>query len=131
MHTHAQKAAEAARCASAQGKYWEYHDALFANHQYDVAKLKGIASDLKLDAGKFDTCLDAGQQSAAVQADFDESQVLGLPGTPAFFVNGRLINPNGTVSYDVLRQLVDEELALSKSPERHIATTASTAKDNK
>ncbi|MBS1855792.1 MAG: thioredoxin domain-containing protein [Acidobacteria bacterium] len=131
MHTHAQKAAEAARCAGAQGKYWAYHDALFANHQYDVAKLKGIASDLKLDVGLFDTCLDSGTQGAAVQADFDEAQVLGLPGTPAFFVNGRLINPNGTVSYDILRQLVDEELALSKSPARQVATTASTAQDKK
>jgi protein-disulfide isomerase len=125
-HTHAQKAAEAARCAGAQGKYWEFHHQLFANHQYDVAKLKEIAAGLKLDNQAFNTCLDSGQQSGAVQADFNESQVLGIPGTPAFFVNGRLINPNGTVSYDVLRRFVEEELAVASQRQKAPGSMAST-----
>jgi len=129
-HANAQKAAEGARCAGAQGKYWEFHHQLFANHQYDVVKLKEIAQGLKLDAKAFNTCLDSGQQREAVQADFNESQVLGLPGTPAFFVNGRLINPNGSVSYDILRRLVDEELALSEQKHKAagIASTKGGAK---
>jgi protein-disulfide isomerase len=125
-HAHAQKAAEGARCAGVQGKYWEFHDQLFANHQYDVPKMKDIAVELKLDAKAFNTCLDAGQQNEAVQADFNESQVLGLPGTPAFFVNGRLINPNGAVSYDIIRRLVDEELALSAQRNKTTAGMSST-----
>jgi hypothetical protein len=48
-----------------------------------------------------------------VKKQSEEAQLLGLPGTPAFFVNGRLINPNGTVSYDTLRNLIEEELANS------------------
>ena len=125
-HVHAQKAAEGARCAGAQGKYWEFHNQLFANHQYDVPKMKDIAVEPKLDAKAFNTCLDTGQQNEAVQADFNESQVLGLPGTPAFFVNGRLINPNGTVSYDILRRLVDEELALSAQRNKTTAGMSNT-----
>jgi protein-disulfide isomerase len=131
MHTHAQQAAEAARCAGTQGKYWEFHDQLFANHQYDTVKLKEIAKGLRLDDKTFNNCLDSGQQAEAVKEHFAESQVLGLPGTPAFFVNGRLINPNGNVSYDTLRQLVDEELAVSAQRAKDPSSSSSTKASNK
>jgi predicted DsbA family dithiol-disulfide isomerase len=110
-HAHAQKAAEAAHCAQAQGKYWELHDAMFTTHQLETSQIKDAAKGLHLDSAAFNTCLESGAKSEIVKTHFEESQALGLPGTPAFFVNGRLINPNGTVSYDTLKNLVDEELA--------------------
>jgi protein-disulfide isomerase len=121
-HAHAQKAAEAAHCAQAQGKYWEFHDLLFATRQFEVPQLRETAKALKLNVGDFNQCLDSSAQADLVKKQFDESQTLGLPGTPAFFVNGRLINPNGTVSYDTLRQLIEEELATSSQQARQTAS---------
>ncbi|MBV8820157.1 MAG: thioredoxin domain-containing protein [Acidobacteriaceae bacterium] len=111
MHPHAQKAAEATHCAEAQGKYWEYHDALFASKQLGLPDLKQSARSLNLDAAAFDKCLDSGATAEKVRVYSNEAQTLGVEGTPTFFVNGRLVN--GTVSYDSLRALVDEELATS------------------
>ena len=108
MHPHAQKAAEAAHCAGAQGKYWEYHDLLFATKQYEPPKLKEDARALKLDGEAFDKCLDGGQNAEFVHTQLNEAQGLGLPGTPGFFVNGRYLT--GTISYDILRQAVEDEL---------------------
>lgn len=110
-HTHAQKAAEGAHCALAQGKYWEFHDALFSGHEFEIPQMKRTARTLGMDGAAFDACLDSNSKADLVKNQFEEAQALGLPGTPAFFVNGRLINPNGTVSYSTLQGLIDEELA--------------------
>jgi protein-disulfide isomerase len=107
-HIHAHKAAEAAHCAGLQGKFWEYHDVLFANKQLDLTELKRYARQLKLDTASFDKCLDSGAQSGIVRRQIAEAQKLGLPGTPSIFVNGRLVS--GAVTYEVLREVVDEEL---------------------
>lgn len=117
MHPRAQKASEAARCAGEQGKYWEFHDWLFRAQQLDLADLKTQARSLQLDAGKFDKCLDSGSQAARVQADLNEAQALGLPGTPAFFVNGRLLNPTAPATYEALKKAVEEELGAVRAAE--------------
>lgn len=87
IHPQARKAAEAARCAGDQGKYWEMHDLLFQN-QRDLAvpKLKEYAAGMKLDAGRFATCLDGAKFGGGVQKDVDEGASVGVRGTPAFFV---------------------------------------------
>lgn len=127
MHANAQKAAEAAHCAQVQGKYWEFHDLLFSTRQLEISKLKENAQGLKLNVESFDKCLESGERADTVKKQFEESQALGLPGTPAFFINGRLINPNGTVSYDTLRQLIEEELAASSQRVVESASRASGA----
>ena len=67
FHANARKAAEASRCAAEQGKYWEYHDVLFANGTaLELANLKKYATDLKLDVTQFTTCLDSGKHAAAI-----------------------------------------------------------------
>jgi protein-disulfide isomerase len=109
MHSNAQKAAEASHCAGSQGKYWEYHDLLFTSKQYELPMLKEHARALKLDGSAFDRCLDSSQHADLVRTQLMEAQGLGLPGTPAFFVNGRFLT--GTISYDILRQVVNEELS--------------------
>jgi len=116
MHSRAQKAAEAARCAGVQGKFWEFHDALFANKQLDLAQLKQQARALKLDTARFDQCLDSGEQASAVQKDVAEGQRLGLTGTPVFFINGHFMS--GAVGYDKLRESVEQELAALSRPKQ-------------
>jgi protein-disulfide isomerase len=110
-HPSAQKAAEGAHCAGAQGKYWEYHDLLFSSKEYGVAKLKENARALKLDGEVFDKCLDSGERAEAVKASLAEGQALGLPGTPAVFINGRLLS--GTVDYEAMRNIIEDELRQS------------------
>lgn len=114
MHANAQKAAEATRCAEAQGQYWEYHDTLFAKKQLDIGSLKAHARDLKLDTAKFDKCLDSSEKAEIVRLHSAEAQSLGLQGTPSFFVNGRAVT---AVSYEGLRALIEEELKASSAPQ--------------
>jgi protein-disulfide isomerase len=114
MHSHAQKSAEAAHCAGVQGKYWEYHDMLFANKKLEVAQLKEDAGALKLDTNAFDKCLDSGEQAEAVKAQATEAQNLQIQGTPSFFINGQFFA--GTFTYEQLRALVDDALKASSAP---------------
>lgn len=108
MHANAQKAAEASRCADAQGKYWEYHDLLSTSKQLDIPSLKTGARKLNLDGAAFDKCLDSGEKADGVKAHAAEAQALGIQGTPTFFINGRYIS--GSLSYERLRDFILEEL---------------------
>jgi len=93
MHPNAQKAAEASECADDQGKFWEYHDLLFANQSaLDVASLKSYAAQLGLDTATFDQCLDGGEKTAEWQKDEQDGTSYGVSGTPAFFINGRVVS---------------------------------------
>ncbi len=110
FHEFAQKAAEASECAADQGRFWEYHDKLFENQEaLDEASLKQYAKDLGLDSARFDSCLDSGQKASLVQSDFDEGQANGVSGTPAFFINGRMLV--GAQPYSAFKQAIDAALA--------------------
>lgn len=114
MHKHAQKAAEATRCAARQGKFWEYHDLLFEKgNGLELAQLKDYARTLKLDTGVFDQCLDSGETAATVKQDLEQGQKLGLSGTPSFFVNGHFFS--GAASYSTIREIVQQQLAFLAS----------------
>ena len=109
MHSHAPKAAEAAHCAGDQGKYWEMHEKLFASQQkLDVPALKGYAKELGLDQGKFDKCIDSGDKAKVVEANKAAGSKVGVTGTPAFFINGRLIS--GAQPLEAFTAIVDQEL---------------------
>ncbi len=103
-------AAEASMAAHAQGKFWEYHDKLFANMQgRDRATLEKIAQDLKLDMNKFKADLDSGKFRQKVLADSEAGSALGANGTPSFFINGR--NFVGAQPFASFKAVIDEELA--------------------
>jgi len=111
MHSDAPKAAEAAHCAGAQGKYWEYHDLLFSSKQLELAQLKEHARTLQLDTQRFDKCLDSGEQAKVVAAQLDEGrQDLQIEGTPSYFINGRFFA--GGLNYERFRTVIDEELGV-------------------
>ncbi len=120
MHTNAEGAAEAARCAGAQGKFWEYHDLLFQNKQLETANLKQAARTLHLDTVRFDKCVDANEEAAAVKKDYNEAVRLGLSGTPSFFINRHFLS--GALDYSTLREAVQQQLRNSTSAAAKNAT---------
>ena len=112
-HNLAPKAAEAAHCAGDQGKYWEFHDRLFAaTPKLEVTDLKSYARDLKLDEGRFSKCLDSGEKGKVVADHFKAGNDAGVRGTPAFFINGRLIS--GAQKLEAFTALIDAELIARK-----------------
>ena len=110
IHPNAQKASEAAQCAFEQGKFWEMHDKLFENQQaLEIEDLKQYAKDLKLNTVKFNDCLDSGKYEEEVANDVSEGASYGVTGTPAFFINGKLIA--GAYPLEEFQKIIDEELA--------------------
>ncbi|GAB4372966.1 MAG: thioredoxin domain-containing protein [Acidobacteriota bacterium] len=110
FHQHAQKAAEAAGCADEQGQFRAMYDKLFASQRaLDVDSLKRYAQELGLDTEAFNQCLDSGQRADEVRADFEAGSRLGVSGTPAFFVNGRMLS--GALPFEEFKKVIDEELA--------------------
>lgn len=99
IHPNAQKAAEAAEAAGAQGKFWEYHDMLFAN-QADFASAEAAAAresfieyarNLGLDVERFTAELDGDVYLAQVDGSRAEAMALSMPGTPSIIFNGQLL----------------------------------------
>ena len=110
IHSQARGAAEAARCAGDQGRFWEYHDLLFANHQSLAPDdLKRHAATMKLDLGQFAACLERGRHRAEVTADLEEGTRQGIQATPTVFINGRAVI--GAQPFDVYEKLIQEELS--------------------
>jgi protein-disulfide isomerase len=85
IHKQALKAAEAARCAGEQDKYWEMHDRLFAN-QKTLSAWTEHARAVGLDGAKFETCLQSGKYVADIRKDLTMGQGAGITGTPGFFL---------------------------------------------
>ena len=109
IHKRAAKAAEAAACASDQGRFWEMHDWLFANQRsLDPSDFKKAAVTLGLDASRFAQCLDAGKFAAGVEKERRAGERLGVAGTPATFVNGQLIP--GAMAFEEYASVVEDEL---------------------
>jgi protein-disulfide isomerase len=90
MHDDAHLAAKAALAAGEQGRYWEYHDLLFAHQDaLDRASLERYAEGLGLDARRFARDLDDAALDARVDADVADADALKVKGTPTLFINGR------------------------------------------
>jgi protein-disulfide isomerase len=108
-HPNALPAALAARCAGAQGRYWEYHDLLFVG-QPDLARdhLVGYARRVGLDASAFIECLDSGRYRDAVLAEQREGREAGVRATPTFFINQRKIE--GALPLEEFRDAIKQAL---------------------
>jgi protein-disulfide isomerase len=105
------QAALAARAADAQGRFWDYHDVLFAaqDDRFTVDRLRALAAGLELDLDRFDEDLAAGSATPLLDADLAEGRRLGITGTPAVLVGGRLIV--GAQPLAVYEAAIDEALA--------------------
>jgi len=101
-------AAEASECAGEQGKFWEYHDKIFASQKgenqgaFSKDNLKKFASDLKLDTAKFNQCLDSGKFTDKITKSTEDANQLGVEGTPTIFLNGIYIPGQYYTAFDVL-----------------------------
>jgi protein-disulfide isomerase len=90
MHPRATLAAEAAEAAGAQGRFWEMHETLYTNqHDLEFPALLAYASDIGLDADRFQRELEEHQHLPKVRRDFMEGVRSGVNGTPTFFLNGQ------------------------------------------
>jgi protein-disulfide isomerase len=108
-HPNARPAAEASACADEQGKFWPYHDRLFASAgKISEADLKEHATAIGLDAASFNTCVSSRKYQKDVESDIDAANELGVNGTPAFFINGRALN--GAQPFEAFKRIIDEEL---------------------
>ncbi|MEZ4671064.1 MAG: thioredoxin domain-containing protein [Anaerolineae bacterium] len=118
-------AALAGQCMNDQGKFWEFHDATFANQQaLTREQFISYAQQFSIDVDTFTKCLDDQKYLDEVKADVAYAQNLGVNGTPAFFINGTFVS--GAQPYDYFAKVIDDELAkLDSSP-----VTTSSSKSN-
>ena len=108
-------AALASMAAYEQGKFWEYHDKLFANQaKFQKDQLLQYAKEVGLDVKRFEQALTAAQAKPAIDADMAEANSLGATGTPAFFVNGRFLS--GNKPFEEFAQTINGELTRLKVP---------------
>ena len=109
MHRQARQAAEAARCAGAQGHYWPYHDRLFAEQpRFSDERLLAYAAELRLDREAFARCVGERRFGRAVDDDLMQARALGIGSTPTFLINGRVLV--GAHPPETFRSVIDEAL---------------------
>jgi protein-disulfide isomerase len=109
IHPQAQKAAEASLCANEQNKFWQLHDAMFADQTaLGVDALKKKAADLSMDTAVFNGCLDSGKHRDAILDSVREGSTAGVDGTPALFINGRFLA--GNQPYGEIEKIIEDEL---------------------
>jgi protein-disulfide isomerase len=109
FHKDAMKAHEAFHCAGEQGKYWEMNKKLWDNQKaIKVDDLKKYAQEIKLNTSKFNECLDSGKYTDKVKQSQEDGEKVGVSGTPAFFVNGRMIS--GARPFESFKEIIDDEL---------------------
>lgn len=109
IHPFARKAGEAAECAEEQGKYWQYHDALFEKQeQIPTLDFEKLAGELGLDVKTFSTCLTTGVMADEVAKDKADGEAAAINGTPATFIGNTLIP--GAYPYETYKELIDAEL---------------------
>jgi len=115
FHPNAMPAALASMAAHEQGKFWEYHDKVFANQQKMTRPdLLRHAQELGLDVKRFEQALNAARAKPAIDADAAEARSLGASGTPAFFINGRFLS--GAKPFEEFAQVINGELTRLKIP---------------
>ena len=110
IHAQARFAAEVALCANDQGKYWEAREWLYSHREGVTAEAaKEWAKGAALDVPAFARCVDDHLRAPAIDGDMALADQIATSSTPAFFVNGRLIE--GARPVEHFRQVIDDELA--------------------
>lgn len=114
LHPQARRVSEAAWCAGQQDKFWQFHDAVYADTSSDAsdATLTRYATAAGLDAARFTSCLSSPEAKGAIQRDVAQGEALGLNSTPGFFVNGREVR--GAQPIEAFTAIIDEELRGSR-----------------
>lgn len=121
-HPHACEAAWASHCAGLQGKFWEYHDVLYADQDnLDPTNLRAKAQEVGLDLAKYDACYADPDTKRVIQQDVDIALAAGIYGTPRTYINNRLVT--GSASRSILEYYIDKALeSAAKQPVAGAAT---------
>jgi protein-disulfide isomerase len=108
-HSQAALAASAAIAAHKQGKFWELHDAMFANRR-DLSRpaILALASKSGLDVKRFAADLDSPEMQKVVAKDLEDGERAGVEGTPTVYINGQKYG--GSLELDAIRKVIDAEL---------------------
>ncbi len=115
MHKDAPAAHVASVAAQKQGKFWEYHDELFANQKaLKPDNLRRYAQNVGLDMERFDADMLDLANKKIVDTDMAEAQSMGITGTPGFFVNGRFLR--GAKPFEDFAKLINAELTKLGKP---------------
>ena len=115
IHKNAVGAAVAAEAAGRQGKFWEFHDKLFANQErLGPEDLLQHARDLQLDMGRFEADVLNAVEKKKIAADVQEADALGVVSTPSTFINGRPLV--GAHPFEAFRKIIDDELTKLNLP---------------
>ncbi|WP_375768948.1 DsbA family protein [Archangium gephyra] len=110
FHEHAKLAAVASMAAAEQGRFWEYHDALFQQpRELDRASLVKLAKKLKLDVERFERALESGAYDNYLEAEQVEARQRGVSGTPTFFINDTALV--GARPVEQFTEVIDAALA--------------------
>src|SRR6266571_1752864 len=113
LHSQAELAAEASRCAVEQEKFWEYHDLLFGNpDKLNRAGVAGMAQSLGLNEKQFEACLSSGKYTKQIEQDLQDGIRAGVEGTPGIFINGILLS--GAQPEAAFEKIIRAELAAPK-----------------
>ena len=131
MHRNTWNASRAAACADEQGKFWEMHDAIFANQdRWDGTAtdnpdevLKQVGARIGLNTDQFNSCIDTKKTQAKVQAHYQLAKANHIGGTPTFIFGDKKID--GTMTYDEFKKMADEmAAAVPRNPTRPGGDTA-------
>ena len=107
FHKLAEPSARAALAANEQGKFWEFHDKLFAEKKLNKGSVKKVAESLSLDMEKFYKDMNSKKIKSKLQRDMQDAQKAGVTGTPAVFINGRKLKQRSLAGFQAL---IDDEL---------------------
>lgn len=120
-HSHAAYAAAAALAAQKQGKFWQMHDAMFANRDnLTPQNILALAQKLGLDTKRFQADLNSTEVRETLTRDVQDGDSAGVQGTPTLFINGQRYN--GPIEVGTLKPILDAALKLAPAA---VAQTAS------
>jgi protein-disulfide isomerase len=111
------QAANASMCAAEQGRFWDYHDMLFANYlgvnvgSYTERRLIAFAEALEMDTDAFNACLRENRYQNVIAEDMSMGQQLEITGTPSVYVNDTQIAPGFVPTFEALQEAFEAELA--------------------
>ena len=110
LHPQARGVAEAARCAAEQGRFWEFHDRVYANPpDGSDTTMQRYALESGADVARFESCRTTRRFQAEVEKDAREGTALGIDGTPGFYINGRFLS--GAQPIESFTRIIDDELS--------------------
>jgi len=110
FHQQAMPAALAVHCAGDQGKFWEYNNNLYsAAGDLSPADLTKRAADLGLESAAFEACTASKKHEGLIKTNFEDGAAMGVTGTPAFFINGRMLV--GAQPIEQFRTIINDELS--------------------